>query len=112
MNSMITISWSARLVLLALILLLGLTWAGAAHAQDAFDDQYGSQVASGEAAIASANPTATASATAGPASGGEKMGILPDTGGPLLPFAALGILGLSSVGLLALRRSSDQRQDA
>ena len=99
---MLTGSWSARLVPLALILLVGLTWAGVAQAQEAFEDQYGSQVASGEAAIES---------VADPGTGGEMMGLLPFTGGPLLPFAALGILALGSVGVLALRRSRDQQQD-
>jgi hypothetical protein len=113
---MLTVSWSARLVLLALILLVGLTWAGAAQAQEAFEDQYGSQVASGEAAIESVADSATGGADpatggADPATGGETMGLLPFTGGPLVPFAALGILALSSVGVLALRRSGDQQQD-
>jgi len=31
-------------------------------------------------------------------------GLLPDTGGPLLPFVALGILVLGGTGLLALRK--------
>ena len=106
---MLTGSWSARLVPLALILLVGLTWAGVAQAQEAFEDQYGSQVASGEAAIESVADPGTGGAD--PGTGGEMMGLLPFTGGPLLPFAALGILALGSVGVLALRRSRDQQQD-
>ncbi len=106
---MLTVSWSARLVPLALILLVGLTWAGVAQAQEAFEDQYGSQVASGEAAIESVADPGTGGAD--PGTGGEMMGLLPFTGGPLLPFAALGILALGSVGVLALRRSRDQQQD-
>jgi hypothetical protein len=113
---MLTVSWSARLVPLALILLVGLTWAGVAQAQEAFEDQYGSQVASGEAAIESVADPGTGGADPGtggadPGTGGEMMGLLPFTGGPLLPFAALGILALCSVGVLALRRSRDQQQD-
>ena len=113
---MLTGSWSARLVPLALILLVGLTWAGVAQAQEAFEDQYGSQVASGEAAIESVADPGTGGADPGtggvdPGTGGEMMGLLPFTGGPLLPFAALGILALGSVGVLALRRSRDQQQD-
>jgi hypothetical protein len=113
---MLTVSWSARLVPLALILLVGLTWAGVAQAQEAFEDQYGSQVASGEAAIESVADPGTGGADPGtggadPGTGGEMMGLLPFTGGPLLPFAALGILALGSVGVLALRRSRDQQQD-
>lgn len=108
---MITVSRSTRLLLLTLTLSLGLMWAGAAYAQDPAGDQYGSQVASGEAAIASADSASTAKTAAQPASGGITMGILPLTGGPLLPFVALGVLGLSTFGLLALRRSGDRRQD-
>ena len=106
---MISVSRGARLLLLTLILSLGLVWAGAAYAQDPVGDQYGSKVASGEAAIASADSASTATTAAKPASGGITMGILPLTGGPLLPFVALGILGLSTFGLIAFRRSGDRR---
>lgn len=108
---MTTMSWGARLGLLALALSLGLIWAGVAHAQDSFGDQYGSPVDSGEAAIESTDSAATATAAATSASGGITTGVLPLTGGPLLPFVALGMLSLSTIGLLAFRRSGRQRQD-
>ena len=113
---------SARVLLLACALLSVLVWGGAAHAQDSFGDQYGSPVDSGEAAIESAEssaPDASASAAsdasasasgasasaaaATTASGGITSGILPLTGGPLLPVLALGLLCLSTGGLLASR---------
>lgn len=111
---MVTIvSRSARVLLLACALLSVLVWGGVAHAQDSFGDQYGSPVDSGEAAIESAEPSASAasasasaasaSATAATASGGITSGVLPLTGGPVLPVLALGLLCLSTGGLLASR---------
>ena len=116
---------SARVLLLACALLSVLVWGGAAHAQDSFGDQYGSPVDSGEAAIESAEssasdasasaasaPGASASATAATtANGGITSGILPLTGGPLLPVLALGLLCLSTGGLLASRLIGRERRD-
>jgi hypothetical protein len=126
---------SARVLLVACALLSVLVWGGAAHAQDSFGDQYGSPVDSGEAAIESAEssaPDASASAAsasdasasgasasgasasaaaATTASGGITSGILPLTGGPLLPVLALGLLCLSTGGLLASRLIGRGRRD-
>ena len=116
---------SARVLLLACALLSVLVWGGAAHAQDSFGDQYGSPVDSGEAAIesaessvsdasasaASASDASASAAAATTASGGITSGILPLTGGPLLPVLALGLLCLSTGGLLASRLIGRGRRD-
>lgn len=121
---MTIVSRSARVLLLACALLSVLVWGGVAHAQDSFGDQYGSPVDSGEAAIESAESSASdasasaasasassASATAATATGGITSGILPLTGGPMLPVLALGLLCLSTGGLLASRLMGRERRD-
>ncbi len=109
-------------VTLAVVLLL--TWAAVAFAQTSYDGQYGDPTASGETAIlssgeegpssgggsaaedpASGRDSGVASAASDPANGVIPFtGLLPETGGPVLPLLAFGILALGSGGLLVLRR--------
>jgi len=106
------------------VLVLG--WATAAHAQDTpAASQYGRSTETGESAINQAldpsGETGTGAIAGGSsltgasglleagATGGSGLtGVLPSTGGPLLPLALLGGLALSSAGLLLARRNSRQ----
>jgi hypothetical protein len=104
---------------LALALVSLFAWTASASAETSFKGQYGNPTASGEAAIAASGGDSgsalTASGGGDPSSGdtGSSVatmgvlpltGILPDTGGPLLPLFAFGAFALSFAGLLALRR--------
>jgi hypothetical protein len=98
----------AYLVLLSLSLMLALlfVWTVDAYAQTSFEGQYGNPTASGEAALAASGHN---SGSVDPSSGStdssaSAMGVLPDTGGPLLPLFALGVLALGLAGILLLRR--------
>jgi LPXTG-motif cell wall-anchored protein len=95
------------LLSLILMLVLVLSWAAVAQAQDPFAAQYGNPAAAGEAAIMSAGVSGGGGGTQ--AAAGVPTGILPSTGGSLLPFVALGLLALSSAGLLAIRRTSSNQ---
>lgn len=121
-----TISKSTGLrfvVLLTAALMFALIWGTAAHAQASGGKQYGSQTASGEAAISGANiggnsessssntnSSGTASSGEGTSEGGSGnatgLEVLPSTGGPVLPFIVLGVFALSATGLIALRRTN------
>lgn len=115
----------ARLVLFSLLsltltLILLSVWPSVAFAEPSFVGQYGNPTASGEVAIAaSGGGSGNSLASCGEAqltAGGEDpcsassagvlplTGLLPDTGGPLLPLFALAVLASSFAGLLALRR--------
>lgn len=100
-------------LILALVLTLG--WTTFAYAQTSSGTQYGSRTASGETAIhelssgaSSASASAgvsSASVSAVGSSGGTGItGVLPNTGGPMIPFAVLGGLALCTTGLLVIRR--------
>jgi len=106
------------------VLVLG--WATAAHAQDTpAASQYGRSTETGESAINEALDPSGETGTdaiaggssltgasgvleAGATGGSGLTGVLPSTGGPLLPLALLGGLALSSAGLLLARRNSRQ----
>ena len=114
-------------ILLAAALMLVLIWGTAAYAQASGGQQYGSQTASGEAAISKANIGGTSKSSSGTGSSGTGssgegysgegaseggaanatgLEVLPSTGGPILPFIALGVFALSATGLIALRRNN------
>jgi ABC-type Na+ efflux pump permease subunit len=88
-----------KLLILALVTSLALGWSAAANAQTSFEGQYGDPMASGQQAIESPGSGTGSAAVAG---------VLPDTGGLMFPFFALGVLALGSTGLLMLRRNSRQ----
>ncbi len=88
-----------KFLILALVISLALGWSAAANAQTSFEGQYGDPMASGQQAIESPG---AASGTGSAA----VAGVLPDTGGLMFPFFALGVLALGSAGLLMLRRNS------
>jgi LPXTG cell wall anchor motif len=104
----------AYLVLLSLTLMLALlfVWTVGAYAQTSFEGQYGNPTASGEAALAASGHNSgsvdpSSGSTDSPASAMGVLpltGVLPDTGGPLLPLFALGVLALGFAGILLLRR--------
>jgi hypothetical protein len=119
MNKTISGFRGARLVLssllsLTLTLVLLSLWSAVAFAETSRFGQYHDPTASGEAAIAasgghsSGSPLVAAGEddpSSASASGVLPLtGLLPDTGGPLLPLLALAIFASSFAGLLALRR--------
>ncbi len=129
-RSVFTARFGVGLFLLTLLLLLSVT--AAAEAQDITANQYGDLAASGAGAIESADPpdgaagdpangagTSGGSAgltgsgggagTSGGSAGVLGLSILPETGGPLFSFIALGAIALSSGGLLAVRRTRGGR---
>ena len=102
------------LVLLSLTLILALlfVWTVDAYARTSFEGQYGSPTASGEATLtASGHNSGSVDSSAGATDPSASTmgvlpltGVLPDTGGPLLPLFGLGVLGLGLAGILLLRR--------
>lgn len=98
---MVLRSIGARLALLLTVaLMLVFSWTAVAYAQTSADEAYGSPTQSGEVAIAEIEgPGAAVAAAESPPSG-----VLPETGGPLLPLVALGVFALSATGLIAIRR--------
>ena len=108
-------------------LTMALGWAAVAQAQEGpAENEYGNPAGSGGRAIQAADIGAGnggggngGGGNGGGGNGGgggdgdgrvaAVTGRLPSTGGALLPFAALGILALSSAGLLALRREGQSR---
>lgn len=87
-----------KFLILALVTALVLGWSATANAQTSFEGQYGDPMASGQEAIESSG---AASGTGSVAAAGA----LPDTGGSMFPFFALGTLALSTTGLLMLRHN-------
>ena len=94
-----------KLLVLALAMALVLGWSATANAQTSSDSQYGDPMSSGQEAIESSS-TASGSGAASDPGSVAAAGVLPDTGGSVLPFLALGTLALSSTGLLMLRHNS------
>lgn len=91
-----------QFLILALVMAFIFGWATVANAQTSFEDQYGNPMASGQEAIESSDASSeTSSETQSVAS----AGVLPDTGGSMFPFVALGALALGSTGLLMLRHN-------
>lgn len=88
-----------KFLILVLVTALVVGWSAAAEAQTSFDDQYGDPLSSGQEAIESSGDVSDPGSVAA-------AGVLPDTGGPMLPFFALGALALGSTGLLMLRHNS------
>lgn len=78
-----------RVIGFTLSIILMLVCATVAYAQTA-EDQYGS-------------PTDTVDPV------GDVLGVLPDTGGPLLLLAAGGVLVVAGIGLAIRRRSASRR---
>ncbi|MDQ3659411.1 MAG: hypothetical protein M3338_07020, partial [Actinomycetota bacterium] len=122
-------SISRKLTAAVVVAVLVLGWATAAHAQDTpAASQYGGPTETGESAInqaldpsgytdtgANAGGSSLTGVTeasgvleAGATGGSGLTGVLPSTGGPLLPLVLLGGLALSSAGLLLARRNSRQ----
>ena len=119
-------SISRKLTAAVVVAVLVLGWATAAHAQDTpAASQYGRSTETGESAINEALDPSGETGTdaiaggssltgasgvleAGATGGSGLTGVLPSTGGPLLPLALLGGLALSSAGLLLARRNSRQ----
>ena len=107
-------------LVLALGLVITITWATAAHAQTSADAQYANPApkaaapattggVGGKAAGGSGDaPTGGVGSKAAGGSGRgapQNLKVLPSTGGPLLPLAGLGAFALGATGLLALRRN-------
>lgn len=91
-----------QFLILALAMAFIFGWAAVANAQTSFENQYGDPMASGREAIESSG------ASSGTQSGTQSVaaaGVLPDTGGSMFPFVALGALALGSTGLLMLRHN-------
>lgn len=88
-----------KFLILALVTTLFVGWSATANAQTSFDSQYGDPIASGQEAIESSGAASETGAAA-------VAGVLPDTGGSMFFFLALGVLALSSTGLLVLRHNS------
>ena len=119
-------SIARKLTAAVVVAVLVLGWATAAHAQDTpAASQYGGSTETGESAINQALDSSGETGTgaiaggssltgasgvleAGATGGSGLTGVLPSTGGPLLPLALLGGLALSSAGLLLARRNSRQ----
>lgn len=97
-----------QFLILALVTVLVIGWSATANAQTSFDTQYGDPMASSQEAIESSGAS---SGTSDPGSSSDPgsvaaAGVLPNTGGSLFPFFALGALALGSTGLLMIRHNS------
>ena len=107
-------------LVLALGLVITISWATAAYAQTSAEAQYANPApkaaapattggVGGKAAGGSGGaPTGGVGSKAAGGSGRgapQNLKVLPSTGGPLLPLAGLGALALGATGLLALQRN-------
>ena len=113
-------SFGLMMLLLTFVLGLTLGLTAIAQAQTSKDEEYGNQAASGLQAIEGAFASSGGSGShhsngshSSHNSGGHpdatgvlSSGVLPFTGGSLLPPIALGVLALSAIGLIAVRRSN------
>jgi LPXTG-motif cell wall-anchored protein len=108
-------------LILALGLVITISWATAAYAQTSAEAQYANPApkAAAPATTGSVGGKATGGSGGGASTGGagskaaggssrgapQNLKVLPSTGGPLLPLAGLGALALGATGLLALQRN-------
>ena len=107
-------------LVLALALVITISWATAAYAQTSAEAQYANPApkaatpattggVGGKAAGGSGDaPTGGVGSKAAGGSGRgapQNLKVLPSTGGPLLPLAGLGAFALGATGLLALQRN-------